>query len=519
MKLINIILTAIVLISLIVSPITAFSVKAISRDYSTDTNLNPSVITINGVAQIANPNSYFNNIPESQIIHMTNEAAGYQTDTDDLYLDSNLRTCTGTTCDLTSGNPGYEFVTHCDADQGNTWNCKVTNNNQDLFFLYFPANDGIFVVNRLIANSAGNNPVLYNLPDVVFDEDESFTLMLDNYVIDADDPDETLTWTVSGNSDVSITINSITNVAIFTAPHETTETITFTVSDNEGHTASDTITVIVNDVDGNIESDPVINPSLPDITFDIGDTRNLILDNYVNDADDSDSTLTWTYSGNTHVNIVINSITHIATFTASQECTETITFTVSDNEGNTDSDSIIVTVNEEDNDDEEEDDEESDEEEVHNLNIADFTINKNEVNCGDQITVTIKLENTGDYDEEDASITIKSDKLKLMKTQSFDLDQDDETTLSFTFTVPNNVDSGRYFFESIITFDDDLTKNEFVNFNVRCNKIAEIADLITESVSVEQPKQSISWAFIIFMLLLNLVLLLGIGYAIKKIRA
>ena len=413
MKLINVILTAIILISLLISPVTAFTVKATTRDYATDADLNPSVITVNGITQIANPNTYFNNVPENQIVLMTNEVANYQTDTDDLYFDSNLRTCVGATCDLIRGNPGYEFVTHCDADQGNTWNCRVTNNNQDLYFLYFPVNDGVFVVNRLIASASGNIPVIYNLPDIVFDEDQSFILMLDNYVIDADDPD---------------------------------------------------------------------------------------------------STLTWTFSGNTNVNIVINPVTHVATFTASQEATETITFTVTDNDGNSDSDIIIVTVQEEDSDDDS-----GSEEKVHNLNIDGFTINKNEVNCGDQITLTIKIENTGDFDEEDASITIKSDKLGLVKTQSVNLDENDDTSLSFTFTIPEGTISGRYFFEAIINFDDDLTKNEFINFDVKCSStISKSSD--TEAIATEETKDEVSWAFIIFMLLLNLVLLLGIGFIIKKMK-
>ena len=509
MKLINVILTAIILISLLISPVTAFTVKATTRDYATDADLNPSVITVNGITQIANPNTYFNNVPENQIVLMTNEVANYQTDTDDLYFDSNLRTCVGATCDLIRGNPGYEFVTHCDADQGNTWNCRVTNNNQDLYFLYFPVNDGVFVVNRLIASASGNIPVIYNLPDIVFDEDQSFILMLDNYVIDADDPDSTLTWTFSGNTNVNIVINPVTHVATFTASQEATETITFTVTDNDGNSASDTIMVIVNDIDG---ASPVINPALPDITFEVEDTRTLNLDNYVIDADDPDSTLTWTFSGNTNVNIVINPVTHVATFTASQEATETITFTVTDNDGNSDSDIIIVTVQEEDSDDDS-----GSEEKVHNLNIDGFTINKNEVNCGDQITLTIKIENTGDFDEEDASITIKSDKLGLVKTQSVNLDENDDTSLSFTFTIPEGTISGRYFFEAIINFDDDLTKNEFINFDVKCSStISKSSD--TEAIATEETKDEVSWAFIIFMLLLNLVLLLGIGFIIKKMK-
>ncbi|MCK5481545.1 MAG: tandem-95 repeat protein, partial [Gammaproteobacteria bacterium] len=91
---------------------------------------------------------------------------------------------------------------------------------------------------------------------------------------------------------------------------------------------------------------PIVS-GLPDKTLvqDSSDSS-IDLDNYVTDSTDADSTLTWTYTGNSNIGVSIDPTTHILTLTAPQSWTgsEDITFTATDPKGLSDSDTLKVTV-------------------------------------------------------------------------------------------------------------------------------------------------------------------------------
>ena len=80
--------------------------------------------------------------------------------------------------------------------------------------------------------------------------DEAFApIMLDNYVDDADTPDEEITWSYSGNHELAVDID--TRVATITAPDPNwigSETITFTAIDPDGLADSDTATFTVRQI-------------------------------------------------------------------------------------------------------------------------------------------------------------------------------------------------------------------------------------------------------------------------------
>jgi hypothetical protein len=94
-------------------------------------------------------------------------------------------------------------------------------------------------------------PVVTDIPDQTIDEGQSFaTIPLDNYVSDLDDPDANITWTATGQSQLSVTI-SPSRVATIHVPNPDwfgVETITFTAKDPLNHTASDPATFTVNPV-------------------------------------------------------------------------------------------------------------------------------------------------------------------------------------------------------------------------------------------------------------------------------
>ena len=90
-------------------------------------------------------------------------------------------------------------------------------------------------------------PQVSNLPDVQMEQDEVVQAFdLDDFVSDADDPLSALTWTVSGNTNITVTIDSGNVVTLFPeAGFVGTNVLTFTVTDPSGDSDSDTINVEV----------------------------------------------------------------------------------------------------------------------------------------------------------------------------------------------------------------------------------------------------------------------------------
>ena len=92
-------------------------------------------------------------------------------------------------------------------------------------------------------------PVVSDIPDQTIEEGETFaTFDLDNYVTDSDNTDAELTWTHSGNSALSVNINSSSHVATITASSgwNGSETITFRATDPDTQYDEDSATFTVN---------------------------------------------------------------------------------------------------------------------------------------------------------------------------------------------------------------------------------------------------------------------------------
>ena len=184
-----------------------------------------------------------------------------------------------------------------------------------------------------------DDPVISNIPNINFNEDSSTILDLNNYVNDPNNNVNELSWNFSGNNHVHISIDS-NHVATFTADRNWfgTETVVFTVSDPDCN--SDSANVVVNV--GEMDDSPVINIS--HISFNEGGYTTLNLNDYVTDPDNNVSELSWSVGGNNHVQISIDN--RIATFTADAEWfgSETVVFTVTDPDGNSDSANVVVDV-------------------------------------------------------------------------------------------------------------------------------------------------------------------------------
>ena len=186
-------------------------------------------------------------------------------------------------------------------------------------------------------------PVISDIPDQSVAEGSAFaTINLDDYVTDPDNADSEITWTASGETDVTVTITD--RVATITADDPEwngNNVVTFTAEDPEGETDSDNVTFEVT-----VVFDPPVVGDIPNQEIVEGASFTTItLDDFVTDADNDITTMTWTASGHTDLSVDITD--RVATITVSDpewNGSETITFQAEDPDGETGSDQATFTV-------------------------------------------------------------------------------------------------------------------------------------------------------------------------------
>lgn len=190
-------------------------------------------------------------------------------------------------------------------------------------------------------------PVVSDIPDQTINEGDAFsTIILDNFVTDAEDSDNSINWTAvsAAPNGFSININA-SRIATISYPggeFSGSATFTFTATDPGGLFASNNATFTVNAV-----NDPPLVTNIPDQTVAYGANFTTIpLDNFVSDPDNSDNQLTWTATGNIALIVSINA-SRIATISKPSVDwfgSETITFQASDPGLLTSSDAATFTV-------------------------------------------------------------------------------------------------------------------------------------------------------------------------------
>jgi len=124
-------------------------------------------------------------------------------------------------------------------------------------------------------------PVITDIPDQVFDEGDSSTILLDDYVSDIQDPDEDITWTTEQLGALNLEITIDESRQAFITPIDTewngSQTVVFTATDlgKNGKyikLATDTVIITVNPVD-----DPPIITSDPKIEATVGNSYSYTL--------------------------------------------------------------------------------------------------------------------------------------------------------------------------------------------------------------------------------------------------
>ena len=96
----------------------------------------------------------------------------------------------------------------------------------------------------------------------------------------------------------------------------------------------------------------------------------------------------------------------------------------------------------------------------HDVNIEKILISPSTVKAGKTVDVKVDVENVGDRDEEDVYVKVKNGELSVDKrSELFDVDSyekgdDDEYSVTITFTVPEDAEEDNYDLE-IQVYDDD----------------------------------------------------------------
>ena len=192
-------------------------------------------------------------------------------------------------------------------------------------------NTGSDAATFTVEQALNEAPVVGDIPGETLPEGSSFQQVdLDNFVTDADDPIDQLTWSASGYSELSVYIDPSTHTASIDVPDinwNGSETITFKATDPAAASSQDEATFTLTPV-----NDPPVIGNILDQTINSGESFSSIpLDNFVTDVDNSTAELTWEITGNTQLTPSVDA-SHIATINQPSNWvgSEKLTFTVKD---------------------------------------------------------------------------------------------------------------------------------------------------------------------------------------------
>ena len=199
---------------------------------------------------------------------------------------------------------------------------------------------------KFSVKSINDVPTFKKIPDQNIEEKSEFSsIVLDEFVADADHSLDKLKYEVTGNKDIKVNINAKTREVSFKTPNELwngTETLTFTATDPEGGKASSTMKLSVKSI-----NDPPVMKDIPEQTIkEKQDFKPVELDKYVEDLDHPADKLKWTVTGNRELKVNVDP-KHVMTITPPSKQwngSETLTIKVTDPEGATDERSVAYTV-------------------------------------------------------------------------------------------------------------------------------------------------------------------------------
>ncbi len=193
--------------------------------------------------------------------------------------------------------------------------------------------------------SINDIPVFKKIPDQTIEEKNEFSsVMLDDYLSDADHDLSQLKIDIAGNKDIKVNLNNKTREISFKTPSELwngSETITLTATDPEGGKASTQFKLAIKSI-----NDP---PTMKDIAEQTikekGSFKPVELDKFVEDLDHSKDKLKWTVTGNRELKVSLEGrVLKVTPPSPQWNGSETLTIKVTDPEGATDERSVAYTV-------------------------------------------------------------------------------------------------------------------------------------------------------------------------------
>ncbi|MCP4413889.1 MAG: hypothetical protein GY808_15125, partial [Gammaproteobacteria bacterium] len=189
-------------------------------------------------------------------------------------------------------------------------------------------------------------PIIQNIHDQSIGEGQLFSFNLDTCVYDVDNPDSEISWNIFGAESLIISLDTLARIATFAAPDSEwagSEMITFRATDLDGLYDEDSANYTILPV-----NDPPFVQNFPNPIITQGDTFQIInLDDYVEDIDNVDSVMTWTFSGNIELNVSLNTMSRTASIEVPDSNwfgIDTVVFRAADPAGLYDEDDAIFTV-------------------------------------------------------------------------------------------------------------------------------------------------------------------------------
>jgi len=188
-----------------------------------------------------------------------------------------------------------------------------------------------------------DTPVVSDIPDQTIGENDSFaSIDLDDYVADPDNDDSVMIWSYRGQTELLVDVaGRVASISVPDSEWNGSETVWFKACDPGGLCDSNEATFTVTAV-----NDPPLVSDISDSSITEGESFGPIdLDDYVIDADDHDSTMTWSHWGETELLVdVTDRIVSVAVPDPEWNGAESVWFKACDPGALCDSNQAVFTV-------------------------------------------------------------------------------------------------------------------------------------------------------------------------------
>ena len=297
----------------------------------------------------------------------------------------------------------------------------------------------VFVALLLVVTgvSAAAPLITPGLTGQTINEGQTFTdINLDDFVSDVEDTDDQLVWEITGNTDLVVNLVNRVVTVVPTSNWNGQETLTFKVTDTAGEIASKNLIFKANP-----------QPDAPVLTSignqEVQEDHKLEITLEASDPDLPSDVLTYTATlpeSLTGKSVSFDENTKTLTWTPTDDDVdlyENVIFTVTDSQGNSDSETISIRVfpgfcqADDDN----------------NLEITDIDFDDDEYKPGDEVEVDVTVKAQEDLENVEVEVILfnldNNKEIEDWKADSDEnIDDGDDQDYTISFTIPNDEDIG-----------------------------------------------------------------------------